>query len=406
MTERIIDMNGYMTIKANPISRAGVFPYLGKSIPGVPKEDADKMFYVLRPREELEDAETQASFAQLPIIDDHHFLDGLMTEDAEEGAVAPEDKVVHGTTGSAIDFRDDVLYSDIRIFSKGLKDRINSGKTGLSLGYRAKYEKKPGTFEGQAYDFVQRSLRGNHLALVDEPRNDVYVLDAKHAITFDSFELSLSKEEKTMADAVTTEPGAAAAAVATPEVTLESLGAQVAQLAEAVKVISEKVESMGEGAEEAAEEAGEAAATAEEATTDEGGEEGKKPPEGKKPVAATADKKTIDALEKKVGSLTTAMDEMKKGGIKSLMGEISKRDTLVQKVTPFVGTFDASEMTHDEVAAYAVKTLKLDCVKGQESAAIAGYLHGRSPAQSSAVFDSKAASPSTSPVGKYLAGKK
>lgn len=395
MTARIMDDNGYMTVKNNPISRAGVFPYLGKHIPGAP--DPAKIYNVLRPAEELADPECQESFRHLPIIDDHVELNGELTTDANGDVMAPEDKGVHGITGEAIDFRDNVLYSNIRIYSRALKDRLRSGKKGLSLGYRCQYENSPGTFDGQAYDYVQRSLRGNHLALVDKPRNDVYVLDG---MTFDSFDLSLNKEETTKMVDIVADP--AAQAVETPPVTLETLAAQVGQLAEAVKAVSEKVESMTAGAEEVVEEA---AAVGEEAEAVKEGAEEVVEDEGdkaKKPV----DEKKVTAMDSAIKSLSKEISTLKKDGIKSLMGEISKRDALVGKLTPFVGTFDHAEMTHDEVAAYGVKKLGLQCAKGQESSALSGYLHGRTPQSQSSVATFDAQDPNKkSQISAFIAGK-
>ena len=50
------------------------------------------------------------------------------------------------------------------------------------------YEKASGIFDGQMYDYIQRNLRGNHLALVDAARCDVAVLD--NHMAFDHFDLA------------------------------------------------------------------------------------------------------------------------------------------------------------------------------------------------------------------------
>ena len=47
---REIDNNGFVTIQRNPITRAGVFKYSGRSIPGA---DPSKVYSVLRPAEEV-----------------------------------------------------------------------------------------------------------------------------------------------------------------------------------------------------------------------------------------------------------------------------------------------------------------------------------------------------------------
>ena len=50
------DENGYITIPKNPISKSGVFQYLGKSIS--PELEPDKVYNVWRPEEELNNPET------------------------------------------------------------------------------------------------------------------------------------------------------------------------------------------------------------------------------------------------------------------------------------------------------------------------------------------------------------
>ena len=118
----------------------------------------------------------------------------------EEGLTPAELlKGVHGTTGENIEFKDGILYAPIKVFSETLANLIESGKTALSLGYRCIYEKASGIFDGQPYDYIQRNLRGNHLALVDAARCDVAVLD--NHMAFDHFDLALdNSKETTMAD--------------------------------------------------------------------------------------------------------------------------------------------------------------------------------------------------------------
>ena len=48
-TARHNDANGFITIDANPISRAGVFEYLGSSID--PQAEPNKLYKVYRPAE-------------------------------------------------------------------------------------------------------------------------------------------------------------------------------------------------------------------------------------------------------------------------------------------------------------------------------------------------------------------
>lgn len=163
------DHNGYWYIENNPISRTGVFPYLGKQISD--ELEPDNLYQVYRPAEELFSPEAMASFELLPLTNDHEMLGNGQTPAEEYG--------VHGVLGEKIGRKGDLLTADIKIYSEALKDEINNGKKELSLGYYCDYELKPGTYKGQHYDAVQRNLRGNHIALVDRGRmgHDVRVMD-------------------------------------------------------------------------------------------------------------------------------------------------------------------------------------------------------------------------------------
>lgn len=371
MTNRVIDDNGYMTIKNNPVSRAGVFQYLAKSVdPDHPSPN--QLVNVYRPAEELQKPECLDSFKTLPIIDDH-----AMLGDGKNGTVAPEKKVTHGITGEGVDFRGDVLYSDIKIFSNGLQKSIQSGKRGLSLGYRCNYEKRSGSFAGKSYDYVQRDLRGNHLALVDRPRNDVYVLDeSTPSMTFDHLDLSITEKETTM------------------PVDKEALDAALKPVMDAMDALTKRLDAKDEAEKKI--EAEEKAALDKKAKD----EEANKDKDKDKDIETKVEdgKKAMDAMDvalkdtqKALKDTQDALETVKKDGMKSLLKEMSQRTDLAAKVTPLVGTFDASEMTVHEVAKYAVDKLKLTCDSGHEVSAINAYLAARitQGGGKSVSFDSK-----------------
>lgn len=196
MSKREIDANGYITVKRNPISKVGVFPYLGKNISS--SLEPNKIYWVLRPAEELGHPDTIESFKMVPIIEDHTMLG--------KGATPAEVKGVEGTTGQQVELDGDILYSDIRIFSDSMKEKLNGGKTELSMGYRVgEWEPASGTFNGQMYDFIQRKIRGNHIALVDEGRmgKEVAVLD--HSCVYDHMEIDMTADAKEKGFAVYTD---------------------------------------------------------------------------------------------------------------------------------------------------------------------------------------------------------
>lgn len=188
-----IDINGYWLIKDNPMTKAGVFPYLGKQIS--PELEPDKIYQVLRPKEELTKPETLKSLELIPLLNDHEMVGKDFTPVEEKGS--------HGTTGQNVKVNGNIITNDLRLLSEVIKDEVESGKKDLSMGYRCRYELTPGEFEGQKYDAVQRDILYNHIALVDEGRmgSDVRVMDS---FTFDSIK-DLTKETTTMAEEKTTQ---------------------------------------------------------------------------------------------------------------------------------------------------------------------------------------------------------
>lgn len=347
MTSRKFDENGYMTVESNPITQVGVFQYLGRSIGA---DEPDKVYNVYRPAEELGKQECVDSFKNLPIIDDH-----TMLGPAEDGFTPPEKKGVHGSTGDAVRFADNKLLADLKFWGQGIIDKIKSGKKDLSLGYRCIYDKIKGVFEGQAYDYVQRDLRGNHLALVDQARCDVAVRD--HHITLDHFDLNLTTKDDTQMPPEE---------VQKPALTLEAVAEKLDAMATKLDAVATKVDEMATPPDEtvdkvAADKAAADKAAAELSMKDAEGEEAKK----------------AEAQDAAIAGVRNEMEAFKKNGVKAFMAEIAKRDTLASQLSKHIGTFDHSDKTVSEVAKYGVEKLGLKCAEGQEEAVLSGYLHNR-----------------------------
>lgn len=343
MSNRQYDANGWYEIKRNPISKSGVFPYSGRAIGD---ENADKVFMVYRPAEELANPDTIESFKLLPGIDEHPYT---LLGDAKDGLVKPEDKGIDMVIGELVEYdpKSDTLYSNIKFFTNKILKLIEAGKKELSAGFRCKYEKASGAFNGQAYDYIQREIRGNHLALVDKGRmgSDVAVLDS-FTFTFDAKELIKMEEIKTEVK---------------DELTLESLAASI-------KMLSDKIDGMGKTEEVAEDTKTEVAKDAEVKV-----EETAKDAEVKDP----AEKSGMDAFEKRIKALETENANLKKDGVKSILSTISQRDALVKKLTPHIGAFDSAEKTLDEVAAYGVSKLGIKVNQGHEVAALDGFFAAR-----------------------------
>lgn len=327
-TARQLDQNGYLTIEGNPLTKVGVFPYRGSEIGA---EDPNKIYYVFRSEEELNNPETIDSFKLVPFVDEHEWL-------GDNGTPA-EKKGIQGTIGEHVYFDAPYLRGNLRILSESVKNRINNGKIELSAGYSCAYEPSAGTFNGQHYDYVQKNIRANHLALVDKGRSgaDVAVLDSI-TFTFDTAELI--------------------------QMTLEELLAAIAALSDEDKAAL--LAQLNPPAEDAKQEPTEQPALP---VKDEPIVDPVVEPEGNGAAEALAE--TVAALAEKIAAQDSA----------SLIKEIAMRDSLAKRTSEFVGTFDHAAMTTQEVGEYGTKKLGIKCAKGHEVIALDAWLQGRVPAR-------------------------
>ncbi|BBV03793.1 DUF2213 domain-containing protein [Providencia hangzhouensis] len=393
MTKRTYDNNGWLEVTDNPISKVGVFDYLGAEI-GAPIPD--KIYRVLRPPEELASEATINSFKLTPFIIEHEMLG--------KHATPAEKKGIQGVIGENVYFDPPYLRANIKIFSDVALSNIDSGKIDLSPGYRSKYEFTSGIYEGQHYDVIQRHLRGNHLALVDEGRTGPDVAVQDHlVITIDTKELIRMNEEENK-EKQTTDEGAFTAEQVTA---LKSIIAEVIAQTKPSTDEEPKEEKKSTDAnpeeEQKAEEAVTAAeVAAEEATT--GTPEAVEAAEVAIETAVEAieeakehlDQATTDSLNRRIKRLKNGigtMDEIAslKRKIKrleaskptmdtgELLKQIGERDSLAHKLTPFLGVFDHAAMTKQQVAEYGVDKLGIQCGKGNEAIALDAWMQGRVP---------------------------
>ncbi|ENN8378250.1 DUF2213 domain-containing protein [Providencia sp. PROV110] len=393
MTKRTYDNNGWLEVTDNPISKVGVFDYLGAEI-GAPVPD--KIYRVLRPPEELASEETINSFKLTPFIIEHEMLG--------KHATPAEKKGIQGVIGENVYFDPPYLRANIKIFSDVALSNIDSGKIDLSPGYRSKYEFTSGIYEGQHYDVIQRHLRGNHLALVDEGRTGPDVAVQDHlVITIDTKELIRMNEEENK-EKQTTDEGAFTAEQVTA---LKSIIAEViAQTKPSTDENPEEEKKSTDADPEEEQKAEEAVAAAEvaaeEATT--GTPEAVEAAEVAIETAVEAieeakehlDQATTDSLNRRLKRLKNGigtMDEIAslKRKIKrleaskptmdtgALLKQIGERDSLAHKLTPFLGVFDHAAMTKQQVAEYGVDKLGIQCGKGNEAIALDAWMQGRVP---------------------------
>lgn len=401
MSARKRDVNGWFQVDANPISRVGVFFYSGKVIS--PDLEPDKMYAVFRPPEELSDPEFIESVKLLPWADDHPAR--LFGDDEPV-----EDHGIEGVIGEKVFFdpTDGTLKANIKCFSKRHENLVNAGKRELSFGYRCKYEYAPGEWNGKPYQFVQRHLRGNHLSTVGSGRMgpSVGVMDG-FRFTIDSAEFRPMKKTNQIRRMMNSIIKYAQDAEENPDLeeqekgeidTLKGLISQAAPLMDqlaSLPTIMAKTQMEEEAAEDEDDPDADLLKKAAEAQDEDGDDDKNKGKEGedddpeknkapdKKGDSAGMDAKeirklivdTVKACLPKPQAPAHAMDA------KEMMVQIGRRDVLAKQLTPFIGAFDAAEMTEAEVAKYGLGKLGITAAPGSELATIAGYLHNRQPAQ-------------------------
>jgi len=343
---RKADANGWLEIKDNPISRVGVFPYLGKQID--PSLEPDKIYNVYRPAEELSNPETIESFKLLPWVDLHP---SKLLGAKDAGRTPAENKGIEGIIGENVFFDGEFLRGNIKILSDSLQDRIDSGEAEqLSAGYACKYKIQSGLFNGQVYDAIQHTIRGNHLASVPEGRMGPEVAVLDHLVfTFDAKDIQMPESEE------------------------EKKKAAADKMAKDAAEEKEKAEK--------AEAADKAAKDAKAKDEFEKKEKDDKEAADKKAKDEAEEKKdkAMDAMDAQIKSLNAQVEALKSGGVKALLGEIAQRDVLASQISKFVGAFDHAEKTLAEVAKYGVEKLGLKAPAGQEQTALDAYFVGRVP---------------------------
>lgn len=348
-----------------------------------------------------------------------------------EGLTPAEQKGVHGVIGENVWFDGTYLRANLKVFSEKLADKIKKGKKELSIGYRCIYEITSGIFDGVPYDAIQRQIRGNHVALVEEGRSgpDVAVQDHfKIALDWRKFDMKDKDMEKPEDKKAEDAEG------------MEAMKKKCERLEKEIKKL--KAEKKGEDVEpkefvkkahvsEDKEESEDTNMYLED-EEDSGGNprsnksEGMKGEDKEKEEAKDAevegepevgqagrmkDKKAKDGSQMRDGAMDSAIEtlrnelrELRDNGEKVLLNRISRRDSLARKLSPIIGVFDHKDKTLEEVEQYAVKKLGIKCRNGHESSVLDGYLAAYRP--NLAVVTSMDSVPQSDDVAAYIKGGK
>ncbi len=148
---------GYLICLNVPVARSGVQEYLPSEL-GLPGPD-NRMVPVRRPEEEGFAPACMASFEGMPVTDGHpEEAEGVTAENA---ARLQKGHAHHVRRGAGADR--DLLLADLIITDGKLAREILGGKREISCGYNYVLSEEDG-------GYVQREIRGNHVAVVDAGR--------------------------------------------------------------------------------------------------------------------------------------------------------------------------------------------------------------------------------------------
>ena len=145
---------GYLICVNVPIARTGTQQYLQDEL----GQSGDKAVTVYRPEEEVFSPATMASFEGMPVTNDHPDEEGVNVDNVQYLAKGHCQNVRRGTGAEK-----DLLIADLIITDPGTIDDIMNGKREISCGYNYELSEEDGKF-------VQRQIRGNHIAIVDKGR--------------------------------------------------------------------------------------------------------------------------------------------------------------------------------------------------------------------------------------------
>jgi hypothetical protein len=153
--------NGTLVCVGVPIAREGTQPYRLNEL-GI--GSGDEVVKVIRPAAEVFSAVAIASFEGVPICDEHPST-FLRPENWAGYARGHAQNVRPGPESP--DGR--LLLADLVVHDGDLISKIENGKRGISCGYSCQYvSNADGTYR-------QTRIRGNHIAVVPEPRGGEYV---------------------------------------------------------------------------------------------------------------------------------------------------------------------------------------------------------------------------------------
>ena len=159
VTSREVTDEGFLKVPGH-VARAGIQKYLAREL-GIKDGDPNRIINVYRPESEVFSEDSLASYEGTDVTLEHPqgFVDSKNYSATSKGVVVGKAE------------RDgDFVKCNLLIKDGATIDAINSGKSELSAGYSAFYIPEQGTHDGENYEFVQKGIKINHVAVVSKAR--------------------------------------------------------------------------------------------------------------------------------------------------------------------------------------------------------------------------------------------
>lgn len=162
VTDMVMTGEGYLRVRAK-LSRTGIQDYYGWEIGKTGDGEASRAHRIYRDPAEVFAADAMASFRLKPVTDGHPF---------ESVTAENWSKQARGIVADDVARDGDHMAATLLITDAEIANRIQrKGSVELSCGYDCDLDMTPGvTPDGEPYDGRQITIRGNHVAVVDQGR--------------------------------------------------------------------------------------------------------------------------------------------------------------------------------------------------------------------------------------------
>lgn len=159
-TKRSYTDEGFLLVPGRA-ARTGIQKYLASEL-GLNDRKPFDVVSVYRPPEEVFNADSLATYEAKDVTDDHP--SDMVTAETYKTLTVGHVRGIGSQDG-------DFVLVDLIIKDAEAIKKIEQGKVQLSAGYTAHYDNTPGvTPGGEPYEFIQRQIKINHVALVDNAR--------------------------------------------------------------------------------------------------------------------------------------------------------------------------------------------------------------------------------------------